>query len=274
MDKEFYINQYRNLKSQLGRIPKIREFYEIEGVTKRTLAKTFGNNPYSKLQEACGDTPNKLNLERTPTEFIYKQFGTVTRKLGKLPTQADWDHFDCKPTVSGIERPPHSIKWKDLPIQFYEFANSNESWNDVIRILRSNISDLSRPQSKPKNSEFEECISKINVWIPQRKRFSEEGYKIELRAHLQNVNLQVAEEKGESNIDLLVNGTIAVELKKDPSTSEYDRLFGQVARHFKHHKYVVVVICDISNEDRYRQFLNTVDFIYSKLKLNLKIIAK
>ena len=179
MDREFYIDQYLNLKSQLGRTPKIREFYKVDGVTRRAFIKTFGNNPYSKLQEECGDTPNKLNLERTPTENIYEQFGTVTRKLGKLPTQADWDFFDCKPTVSGIERPPHNIKWKELPRHFYEFANSNEIWSDVIEILNSNISDLSQPELTPMNSEFQKCVSKINEWTPQRKRFNEEGYKIE-----------------------------------------------------------------------------------------------
>ena len=274
MDKDFYIEQYQKLKEDLGRIPKVREFYAVEDVSRSRFTKTFGNNPYSKLQEECGDIPNKLVLEKTPTEDIYEQFGSITRQLGKLPTQADWSYFDCKPTVSGIEKPPHSIRWTELPSLFYDFAKSNSKWTDVIEIIKDAQPDLSKSQEKPLNKEFEKCIAKIKDWKPQRKRFNEEGYKIELRAFLQNNNLPVEEEKGDSNIDLLINGVIAVELKKDPSTAEYDRLFGQIARHLTYYKFLIVVICDISNEDRYKQFLNTVDFVFSKIDVNLKIIGK
>jgi hypothetical protein len=84
----------------------------------------------------------------------------------------------------------------------------------------------------------------------------------------------VTEEKGESNIDLLVNETIGIELKKDPSTSEYDRLLGQMIRHLMIYDFLVVVVCDISSEDRYREFLKAVDFIFVPLELDVEIIAK
>lgn len=274
MDKDFYIKEYLKLKETLGRKPKVRELYSVDNVTKGKFAKVFGNNPFSKLQEECGDTPNKLILERTPTVLIYEQFGKVTRQLGKLPTQADWSYYDCKPTVSGIERPPHNIRWTELPKIFCEFAKEKSDWADVIEIIKSKLPDIDKSQNPKINKDFEKSITKISEWKPQRKRFNEEGYKIELRAFLQDNNLLVEEEKGDSNIDLLINKTVAVELKKDPTTSEYDRLFGQIARHLMLYKYLVVVICDISNEDRYKYFLDTVDFIYSKLDFNLKIIGK
>lgn len=274
MDKDIYIKEYLRLKETLGRKPKVREFYSVDNVTKGKFTKAFGNNPFSKLQAECGDTPNKLTLERTPTDVIYEQFGKITRQLGKLPTQTDWSYYDGKPTVSGIERPPHNIKWSELPKIFYEFAKDKSDWADVIVILRNKILDKDKSQNKRINKDFEKSIAKISEWKPQRKRFNEEGYKIELRAFLQENKLFVEEEKGDSNIDLLVNRAVAIELKKDPTTSEYDRLFGQIARHLMIHKYLVVLICDISNEDRYKQFLNTVDFVYSKLDFNLKIIGK
>lgn len=274
MDKDFYKKEYLKLKETLGRKPKVKEFYEVENVTKRQFIKAFGNNPYSKLQAECGDTPNKLNLERTPTEQIYKQFGKVVRQLGKLPTQADWFFFDCRPTVSGIEKSPHNIKWTELPKLFLDYAQDNSEWIDVIKILDVHIPSDLKSQNKRINKEFENSLKKIGNWRPQRKRFNEEGYKIELRGFLQENNFIVEEEKGDSNIDLLVNKNVAIELKKDPSRAEYDRLFGQIARHLMIYKYLIVVICDISNEDRYKQFLNTIDFVYSKLNVNLKIIGK
>ena len=272
MDKNFYIERYLKLKEQLGRKPKYREFLKTEKINRRHLDKIFGNSPFTKLQIECGDKPNKLIMERTPLDDIFKLFGNITRQLGKLPTQADWSFFDCKPTVSGIEHPPHNIKWSELPNHFVEFAVSKSEWKDVVEIIRKVNPELLK--KKLTNKQFETTIAKINEWHPQRKRFNEEGYKIELRAFLQKNSFNIQEEKGESNIDLLVNNSIAVELKKDPSTADYDRLIGQMARHLMNHKFLVVVICDISNEDRYKTYLNTVDFIFSKLDLNLKIIGK
>ena len=259
MGKNFYIKQYLNLKKELERKPKYREFLKHVKIHKRQLEKNFGSNPFTKLQIECGDTPNRLVMERTPLNDILDSFGRITRKLGNIPTQADWAHFDCKPTVSGIERPPHNIKWSELPKHFMEFATNKSEWNDVVGILSKSIPSVFK--KKTRNKEFETVISKISEWQPQRKRISEEGYKIELRAFLEQQGFNVQEEKGESNIDLLVNNSIAVEMKKDPSLSEYDRLIGQMARHLMNYKFLIVVICNFSNKDKYNTFTNTVDFI-------------
>ena len=128
--------------------------------------------------------------------------------------------------------------------------------------------------SSKEEKDFKKSIEHIKTWKTQRKRFTEESYKIELRNFLDNYNYVIDEEKGETNIDLLLNKTIAIELKKDPSTSEYDRLLGQMIRHFMHYKFLVVVICDVSSTDRYNEFLKRVEFINSKMKFHLEIIAK
>lgn len=270
MTEEFYIEKYKELKMQLGRIPKVREFYKAEGVSTRGLSKCFGNNPYTKLQELSGDKPNKLDLKVTPKEFIFDQYGKMVENLGKLPTQADWEYFNSKPTVSGIEKGPHKIKWRDLPKLFVEYAEKENKWKSAREI----VENTKLKSSPKKNSEFQNCIDSIKIWIPQRKRFNEEGYKIELRNHLTKEKYKVEEEIGDSNIDLLVNHKIAIEIKKDPNTSEYDRLIGQIVKHLMKFDFLIVVIANNSNNDRFQNFLNMVEFIAEGKNWNLEIISK
>lgn len=270
MTEEFYIEKYKELKMELGRIPKVREFYKVEGVTKRGLNKCFGNSSYTELQELSGDKPNRLELKVTPKEIIFDQFGEMVEKLGKLPTQADWEYFNGKPTVTGIERGPHKIKWRDLPNLFVKYAEKESKWKQAIEIVGK-----AKPKSSPnKNSEFQSCIDSIKLWIPQRKRFNEEGYKIELRNHLTKEKYKVEEEIGDSNIDLLVNSKIAIEIKKAPNTSEYDRLTGQIVRHLMKFDFLIVVIANNSNNDRFQNFLNMIEFIANGKNWNLEIISK
>ena len=70
---------------------------------------------------------------------------------------------------------------------------------------------------------------------------------------------QLTEESGDSLCDLVVNKTYVIELKKDPDSAEYDRLFGQLARHLQFYKTILVVICDAKRGDRYNLFLSLVD---------------
>ena len=67
------------------------------------------------------------------------------------------------------------------------------------------------------------------------------------------------EEFGESKYDLIADGLHAIEIKKDPDLAEYDRLFGQVARHLQHQCKVVVLIIDASRKDKYDNFISLVD---------------
>ncbi len=89
MNKDDCKNAYIKLGDELGRKPKLSEYFVRTKTSKRQLEKVFGNNAYSKLQSECGDPPNKLILERTPLEKIYTQWGNLTRELKAFPTQAD-----------------------------------------------------------------------------------------------------------------------------------------------------------------------------------------
>ncbi len=269
MSKDYFKDEYIKLRTKLGRKPKASEYYSLESIVKNQFVKTYGGDAFTKLQEDCGDSPNKLELERTDGEFILTQFGDLIKRLGKIPTQIEWVHFDCRP--ARLDRSPLGWKWKELPDRFIEFAKDKEGYKEVIQIIGESV-DIDEIQKE--NKELKRIADLIRKWSPNRKRFTEETYKVELRGFLQANRVNVTEEKGESNIDLLVDELIGIEMKKDPSTSEYDRLLGQMVRHLMIYENLIVVVCDISSEDRYREFLKAVDFTFFPLGLNVEIIAK
>ena len=55
--KKTILLKYKELKERLRRTPTSIEFYHETGLRRTSLNKIFGNNPYSKLQEKCGDAP-------------------------------------------------------------------------------------------------------------------------------------------------------------------------------------------------------------------------
>src|ERR1039457_4971435 len=71
-------------------------------------------------------------------------------------------------------------------------------------------------------------------------------------------------EFGQSNFDLLIDNEWAVEVKKSPNLSEYDRLFGQLARHLQHKPNVVALIMDAPSDDTWKNFSSLVDQYLNK----------
>ena len=275
MSGELLQERYLSLREKLGRKPKFKEFLDEFEISKRVLERVFGRDAYSKLQEACGDTANKLDFKRITKDVIFTQYGELTRELGELPVAAEWSRKRYKPSDSGLSKPPHNILWSEMPQNFIEYFGSDPSWKDVIKIIKASLPDTDSTKPDAKNKEFDKVINTIQNWVPKRKRNSEEGYKIELREYLENnTKYSVSEETGESNADLVVNDKYAIELKKNPSLPEYDRLFGQIARHFNNYDYVIALICDVASDDRYRQFIRNIDEIYEKLNLNIYVLTK
>jgi hypothetical protein len=157
-----------------------------------------------------------------------------------------------------------------LQAKFIEtFANKVE-WKEEIKILKASIKPT---QTKKIDRTFSEIVEKLNDWRPNRKRIIEEGYKIELRNYLEKY-FNLEEEVGESNPDLLINKKYPIEVKKDPTQSEYDRLLGQMLRHNKLFGSAIAVVTGISSEDRFRKFEKLFTEIHSKLGMTAELISK
>ena len=126
----------------------------------------------------------------------------------------------------------------------------NEDKNEMKRTFdnRMDIGELNNPA-------FEDVLSAIYNWKPAKKHRNEEGYTVDLEAYLRLImKFNTQFEAGTSNTDILVSQNIAIELKKSPSQSEYDRLTGQVKRQKREFGFVIVLICDPKNRDKFEEF--------------------
>lgn len=134
MTKEKIISKYKELRETLDRKPNSRDFRAKTGVTQKDLSLAFGRNPYSKLVELSGDKPNRFGMDKSEISDVLSRWGSLTRELGMIPTQYEWEGSGNKPTVSGIAR-SHNLKWSNIPITFNEQFGSDQKWQDVIKLL-------------------------------------------------------------------------------------------------------------------------------------------
>lgn len=270
-----FIAKYAEYKATHGCIPKQREFLKYVGVHSRQLTALFGRDAYSKLQTECGDYPNKLDFERTPLESIMRQYGDLALELGVLPNSSDWIHRGMKPSIGGLAKKPHFITWSELPRKFAEWIDATQtSGYDSVVALTSGVRTRTGAKSEERDSGFDKLVSDIRLWSPARGRNSEETYKVELRGHLASLRYQLNEEYGESAFDLLVGRQYAIEIKKDPRLADYDRLFGQLARHLQHQLRVVTLILDVPSEDNFKNFVSLVDEYLNHGKKTVEVIKK
>lgn len=269
-NKEHFINQYKKLReANKGKKPLKSEFIKHCNVSEYQLSKAFGQDSYTKLQQACGDSPNKLKMERTSLEKILNQYGELVRRKNDLPVSADWLEANYIPQPDNL-RKIHNVKWSEMPTFFIANCKDQIQWKDVIEIL--NKKNIVPDNSKSKKN-YDDIVEKIVNWRPNRKRIIEEGYKIELRSYLEKY-FSLEEEVGESNPDLLLNKKFPIEVKKDPSQSEYDRLLGQMIRHNKLFGSAIAVITGISSEDRFRKFQKLFIEVHDKLGMTADLISK
>ena len=275
ISKKDCIQKYEEYKETFQKIPKAREYFKFAGFHKSKLIEIYGDDAYSKLQIECGDNANKLNLKRTPLAKIMRQYGDLSIELGKLPSSAHWIHRRLKPSVSGLEKAPHFIKWSEFPLKFKAWVEQDgvTGYKEVLEYA-SHLTDKQRLKTGESDREFERVIQEIRIWSPARRRNSEGEYKIELRKHLEKMNYVLNEEFGESNYDLLVNKKYAIEIKKDPQQSDYDRLFGQLARHLQHQVHVIALIMDAPSEDKLSNFKLLVDKYLNRDNRFVEVIKK
>jgi hypothetical protein len=270
--KEFCIHKYKEFKKEYGKIPKCREYCKYAGFDNRKLVELFEEDPYSKLQIECGDTPNKLSMDRTPLDKIMRQYGDLALELKKLPKYSNWSFRKLKPTEAGLNK-VHGIVWSEFPQRFKGWVEEGKikGYEKVVELIEQKIYPS---WAKKDNPEFQKLIKKIREWSPARGRNSEETYKVELRSALIAMSYKVGEEHGDSNVDIIVNRKYAVELKKSPGQSDYDRLFGQLARHLQQYKDVIALIMDVNRGDKHDEFCSLVDAFLNRGEYFVEVIKK
>lgn len=138
MTKEDLKAEYLKIKQHLGHQPSWLEFKSLTSVSKRKIATIYPKNGWSNLVIDCGDQPNQFSFPKSDLNTILIQYGNLSRELGRLPVQPEWENAGLKPTVSGIEK-SHKIMWSEIKFLFKEYATSKDEWRDVVDLIPDKV---------------------------------------------------------------------------------------------------------------------------------------
>lgn len=118
------------------------------------------------------------------------------------------------------------------------------------------------PQDFSEN-EFNQLVQGISQWIPSIRHSKEDGYRSELVGFLQYQRRYfIRQESGENLADIMVNEKYPIEVKKNPKQSEYDRLLGQMVRHYRANKCIIAVVCDVRRLEQFEDFKRNIEFFF------------
>lgn len=114
-----------------------------------------------------------------------------------------------------------------------------------------------------------DVVSAIEEWTPSEAYGHESKFQNELQEYLDrrlnansgmtlggNEEIVVEREHGNANGDVVVNGEIGIEMKRDLSNSQTNTLRGQIEEYQKEYTHVIVVACGIDDMDGWRKLKN------------------
>ncbi|NPD87379.1 MAG: hypothetical protein HGN29_01565 [Asgard group archaeon] len=123
-------------------------------------------------------------------------------------------------------------------------------------------------EDKKVDEELHEIADIISNWVPDMRYIHEEGYQAELSSLLKlKHGFKVQKEVGATQIDILVNDTIPIELKKNPNRGDFDRLSGQIIRNIDTYGKLIVVICQLETQELFMEYKSSLGNRYSSEEL-------
>ncbi len=105
-------------------------------------------------------------------------------------------------------------------------------------------------------------IKSIEGWSPLKRHRSEEGYQMDLRQYLQYECGYQCRLEGVEMADIVVEDKFPVEIKKNPTQAEYDRLLGQLTRMHRAKNFAIGVICDVRRLEMFIDFKQQIGRIF------------
>lgn len=114
-----------------------------------------------------------------------------------------------------------------------------------------------------------QVVSAIEEWTPSEAFDHESKFQNELQEYLDlrlnsgenmmmghNEEIVVEREHGTANGDVVVNGEVGIEMKRNLSNSQTNTLRGQIENYQKEYTHVIVVACGIDDMDGWRKLKN------------------
>lgn len=119
---------------------------------------------------------------------------------------------------------------------------------------------------------FEEVVQAVDSWIPSKEYNRESKFQNELQEFLDTeLNSQtggmlgfggdgrdrvVERESGRARADIVVDQTVAIEMKRELTNSQTKKLRGQIEEYLDDYSYVIICACGIQDMDGWRRLKN------------------
>jgi hypothetical protein len=133
LSREEIIAEIKACTEKLGHAPSLREFKGHADITHRYMRKQFGT--WTGALRASGIRVERRGPAPADMETLFRDWAEVTRKLGRVPTQHDYDKFSkfsVRPLTFRFQR------WRAVPegmMQYAEKSGLNSEYQDVADIV-------------------------------------------------------------------------------------------------------------------------------------------
>ena len=120
---------------KIGRVPNVGELEEASGIRRKQIRRLFGS--FARALRECKLQPSGPGHKLTMEE-LFRDWAAVVRKLGKLPSIAEYESLGkfsqgplCRRFASWLHVPKAMKK-------FVEQQDWAEEWKDVLEIVTEN----------------------------------------------------------------------------------------------------------------------------------------
>jgi HNH endonuclease len=120
--------------AKLGRVPTYNELAKLAGISRRVVRRLFGT--YTRALREC-NLEVKGGGRKVEMEELFRDWGSVVRKLNKIPTLFEYEEnsrYSQGPLMSRFgtwSRVPQGLK------QYAEDKEWSEDWKDVLAMIEA-----------------------------------------------------------------------------------------------------------------------------------------
>jgi Homing endonuclease associated repeat len=142
-EREQIMTRIRECAEEIGHAPSLTELQKTTNISMRLIRKNFGF--YRRALEACG-------LSRTGPGYVvgedvlFLEWAKVVRKLGKIPTGAEWE-MSAECSTTPLRR--RYGTFSQVPQGMMEYARRaglESEWKDVMDIMSAHVQRIPVPE--------------------------------------------------------------------------------------------------------------------------------
>jgi hypothetical protein len=137
--KEQVIAAIRACARKLGRIPTKKQFRQMAGISEKRVCNRFGSFGQAVREAGLEPAGPGYHLRQ---DALLKDWGAVTRKLGKLPTK---DVYTAHGRYSTVPFESRWKSWRLVPPAFRHYTGetgTEADWSDVLAMIEARCPQL------------------------------------------------------------------------------------------------------------------------------------